>query len=339
MDTKMTTVSRGLRLAAGLLVLILTLVGCSGDLKPIEPTEEELRVVAEADGVEICYDELRYYTCNLKAQMENYHGDIWANADTAAPYVEELTDSVLSMCRYNAAVLSLCAEFGISMEETKIQDGIQKEVEALAEELGGASAYREAIASYYMTDRLFRYVKGVTLCESELFYVMLDLGLIDESDEAIEAYFATDDFIRTLHIFISNDEGESVDDNRRKAEDIHRQLDEGAKFNTMIGNYSEDFYMTTTSGYYFSRGEMRQVYEDAAFALAEHAYSDVIETEEGFYIIQRLPKEADYIASNFETLKMQYLSTVFNREIDARREEVEVCLTEAGRALSLWAIE
>ncbi|MBR6709659.1 MAG: peptidylprolyl isomerase [Clostridia bacterium] len=334
----MMNLSRGLRVVALLLVAAFLLVGC-GEIKPVEPSEEDLVVVMQADDVPICYDEMRYYTRNLKDQMAVYYGDIWANADAAAPYVQELTDSVMSMARYNAAVLSLCAEFGISIDEEKIQEGVQAEVEALVEELGSFSKYKEALASYYMTDRLFRYITGVTLCENELFYAMLDLDIINESDEAVQAYFATDDFIRTLHIFISNDEGESVDANRKRAEEALQKLNEGAKFTTTIGNYSEDFYMTTTDGYYFSRGEMKQVYEDAAFALEENTYSDVIETEEGFYIIQRLPKDNAYIEKNFDDLKIQYLSTLFNREIDARRDEIKVTFTQAGSAISLWEIE
>ncbi len=322
-----------------LVLSLLALTAC-GKIKPIEPTEQELAVVMQADGYDICYDELRYYTCNLKAQMAGYYGaDIWASEASAAPYLAELEEGVASMARYNAAVLSLCAEFGISIDETAIQEDVQAEVEALVAECGSMKDYQAALDEYYMTDRLFRYVTGVTLCETELYNVMLDLGLLDNTDEGAETFFASDDFIRTLHIYIGNDEGESVAANRAEAEAVLKELEGGEKFNTLIGRHSEDFYMTTTNGYYFTRGEMDLAYEEAAFALAEGEHSGVVETDDGFYIIQRLPKDADYIDRNFESLKHQYLSALFYNVIEERRDTINIAETEYGQTLALWAME
>ncbi len=327
-----------LRLLA-LLLAVLLLCAC-GSVKPIEPTEEEARVVAQVAGYDVLYDEYRYFVCNLREQMAATLGeDIWASADAAAPYLAELKAGAADMARYNAAVLSLCAEFGISIDETAIQDDVQAEVEAMVEEMGSMKAYREALEEYHMTDRLFRYVTGVSVCETELYNVLLSLDLIDGSDEGAEAFFASDEFIRTLHIYIGNDAGEDVAANRAEAESILAELKGGADFNTMIGRHSEDFYMTTTNGYYFTRGEMEQAYEDAAFALAEGEFSDVVASTGGFYIIQRLPKDADYMDRNFTDLKHQYLSAVFYNMIEDRRDEVVLTETEFGKSLSLWEME
>lgn len=86
----------------------------------------------------------------------------------AEPYLEELQTSVEDMSRYNAAVLSLCAEYGISMEETAIQKDVQTEVEELVEECGNMKSYRAALEEYYMTDRLYRYITSVRCVRTEL---------------------------------------------------------------------------------------------------------------------------------------------------------------------------
>ena len=326
------------RFAAAALTLLM-LTGC-GKAEPIEPSEEDVRVAVRADGYDIFYDELRYYTCNLKNQMAEYYGsDIWANETTAAPYLEELEKGVDDMSRYNAAVLSLCAEYGISIDEQGIQEDVQEEVEALVEEFGGMKEYQQALSEYHMTDRLFRYLTGITLCETELYNVLISLGLLDNSDEGAEAFFATDDFIRTLHIYIANDEGDSIEENRAEAEQLVKELRAGADFHTLIGRHSEDFYMTTTNGYYFTRGEMNEAYEKAAFALQENEYSDVVETDTGFYIIQRLPKEEEYIQRNFEDLKHQYLSAVFYSMIEDRRDTITLTKTEFGQTIELWKMQ
>lgn len=322
-----------------LLLAMLFLVSCGG-AQPIAPTEDELRVVMQAAGYDVCYDEYRYFVRNLRDQMAaTLEEDIWASADSAAPYLAELKTGADNMARYNAAVLSLCAEFGISIDETAIQEDVQAQVEALVDELGSMKAYREALAEYHMTDRLFRYITGVSLCETELYNVMLDLDLLDNSDEGAQAFFDSDDFIRTLHIYIGNDAGEDVAANRAEAQSILAELSMGADFNTMIGRHSEDFYMTTTNGYYFGRGEMEVAYEEASFALAENEISGVVETRGGFYIIKRLPKEADYIDRNFNTLKTQYLSSKFYSTIEERRDAVTLSETEFGKSLSLWDME
>lgn len=323
--------------AALLLIALLTLTACGG-IKPIEPTEEDIRVVMRADQYDICYDELRYYTCNLKDQMAAYYGeDIWASAETADPYLEELKEGVEAMCRYNAAVLSLCAEFGITYTEKAIEEGVQADIEALVEELGSKSAYRTALEEYHMSDRLLRYVSAITRCETELYHVLISLELLDNSDEAAEAFFASDELIRTLHIYVANEAGDDVEANRAKAESILAELEKGEDFNTLIGRYSEDFYMTTTSGYYFTRGEMNENYENAAFALKENEVSDVVATDNGFYIIKRLPKEQSYIDKNFETLKNQYLSAAFYTMIEERRDEITV--TFLDESIELWSIQ
>lgn len=326
------------RLAA--LALALTTLAACSSVKPIEPSETDVQVVMQASGYDVCYDEVRYYTCNLKEQMAAYYNsDIWADSAAAEPYLEELRVGVEDMSRYNAAVLSLCAEYGIKIEDSAIQDEVQTEVEALVEECGSMKDYQAALDEYHMNDRLFRYITGITLCETELYNVLLDLGTLDNSDEGAEAFFASDDFIRTLHIYIGNDTGESIEENRAEAESLVKELDNGADFNKLIGSHSEDFYMTTTNGYYFTYGEMDLAYEKAAFALAEGEYSGVVETDSGFYIIRRLPKDESYINRNFEDLKTQYLSALFYNIIEARRDEITLTMTEYGQALSLWKIQ
>ena len=58
------------RLSALLLLIALLCLTACGGIKPIAPTEEEVRVVMRADQYDICYDELRYYTCNLKVTVK-----------------------------------------------------------------------------------------------------------------------------------------------------------------------------------------------------------------------------------------------------------------------------
>ena len=60
----------------------------------------------------------------------------------------------------------------------------------------------------------------------------------------------------------------------------------------MAKTYNEDPATKRTAGYYanFHRGEMQQPIEEAAFSLPIDSISDIIETEDGFYILKILDR-------------------------------------------------
>ena len=96
--------------------------------------------------------------------------------------------------------------------------------------------------------------------------------------------------------------------------------------------------MTTTDGYYFTRGEYEKAYEDAAFALSVGEHSGVVEGETGFYIITRLEKDVNYIEKNFDTLKEQYLYVRFDNILAEAEKNAVLTLTEYGKTLDILKI-
>ena len=133
-------------------------------------------------------------------------------------------------------------------------------------------------------------------------------------------------------IFIENDDGEDVEDNRRIAEEAVAEYRGGVDFDTLIGRYSEDFSMPS-EGYYFTRGEMIDEFETAAFSLADGEVGDVVESADGFHILLRLPKEGDYITAHFEELKSQYQNAHFYAMIDERADRLSVGEADYVRSL------
>ena len=318
-------------LCLALCFLVSTFCGCES--RPIKSTDEEMQVVGQVGTYDIYYEELRYLTLKFRDSMATTYGeDIWTDPAKAEQYRDELTQNVYHALTANIAVRSLCAEVLIDYTDDAIQKAVQKDVDATVEEFGSKSAYREGLAGEYMTDNLYRYSLAIGYCESELLYAYTDdLGIIADTNEELYSIIMSDEFARTLHVFISNDAGDDIEANRTLAEKVLNEYRSGTAFNTLIGRYSEDFYMTTTNGYYFTHGEMQQNYEDAAFALAEDEVSDVVETPSGFYIIHRLPKDAQYVLSHLDELSRQYQYAVLYNLIDERRAELtftpnELCL-------------
>lgn len=325
--------------ALAALCLLFSLVSC-GKARPIRSTKAELTPVGTVAGHEVLYEELRYLTLKYREAMAMTYGEtIWDTAESRETYRAELEKAVLDNITSNYAVLALCDEVQIKHTEKAIEEAVQKYVQETVDQLGGMKAYREQMATEFLTDHFFRFSLAVSFCETELLYVYTDdLGLIEREEDKIYDMIMGGDFVRTLHIYIENNPGEDVEKNRALAQDIRRQLDEGEKFNTLIGRHSEDFHMTTTNGYYFTHGEMIEEYEEAAFALPIGGISDVVETPSGFYIIQRLEPQTEYVMTNLDTLIDQYQYAVLYSMIDAKQAELSFSWNDYGKTLDLTTL-
>lgn len=325
---------------AALCLLCASLASC-GKARAIKGTREELTPVGTVAGHEVLYEELRYLTLKYREAMAQTYGEtIWDTAESREKYRAELEKAVLDNITSNYAVLALCDEVQIKHTEEAIEKAVQEYVQSTVDELGGMKAYREQMAAEFLTDHFFRFSLAVSFCETELLYVYTDdLGLIERDESKIYDLIMGGDFARTLHIYIENNAGEDIEANRAKAQDIRRQIDEGVAFNTLIGRHSEDFYMTTTNGYYFTHGEMIREYEEAAFALEIGEISDVVETSSGFYIIQRLEPQTEYVMANLSTLVDQYQYAMLYNMIDEKQAELSLDWNDYGQTLDLTTLQ
>ena len=330
--------------------LLLLLAVSAGSLSLISCSSDKLNrtVVGTVGAYEVYYEELRWMTMQYKDLMAaSYGADIWDSKETAEKYRAELESAVFSNIISNYAVLTLCdddmlklnGEKLIDIDGEEVKEIIDSYVEATIEEAGSKAAYTEALKENYLTENLYRFISGVDICESILFNYYCSLAIIDDSDEAAVDYIY-ENFIRTVHIYIQNDKGDDVQANRALAEAIRLKLENGEDINELVKKYSEDRYMASEDGYYFTNGQYSEAYENAAFALEVGEISPVVETYSGFYVIQRLGLDGAYIGAHFATeLKDQYLLAVFNKEIDACKEALSFTLNDFGKSIDLVEME
>ena len=332
---------KGVGMLLCVVMLGLSLVACSAG-RPIKASAQDLEVVGKVGDFDVLYEELRYVTLFYRQVLEDKYGDgIWDDAATAQKHSEELYELVTRNITANYAVLSLCAEVGITADAAEIQEAVTDYINEMAEELGGRGEYKKQLKAENATDHFLRFTIAVDYCQNELYYSYTqDLGLIETDDDKIYDYIMADNFVRTVHVYIQNDEGDDVEQNRAAAQKVVEQIKNGESINTLIGSsVNEDFALTTTNGYYFGRGEMLQAYEDAAFALEINEVSDVVETSSGFYVIQRLPLEAVYVMQHLDTLIDQYQYSELNRYIDERQAQLDIEFNDYGKSLDLTAIK
>lgn len=328
--------------SALLLVLCLALLcGCSENSKPVKGTKEELRVVGTCDGYEIYYEELRYLVLAHKDIMENYYGEgIWDDAATAAQHLPELRETVLDNLKANYAVMSVADTFGISIEDEAITEAVQSMIDATVSEFGSRKQYLAALEEMYLTDHLVRFTYATSICQDEVIYAMKDLDLIIDNELDFLDYAYADGFCAVYHIYIENDEGDDIDANRSKAEEVRDMLLGGTDIKQLIGSaYNEDVYLVGTDPYYFTRGEYDERYEEAAFGLKIGGVSEVVETEDGFYVLVRQELDQNYLVKNVQELKQRYEYVQVEELVDECRDLLTVELNEYGQSLDFLAIK
>ena len=301
-------------------------------------------VVGKVGEYDVYYEELRWLTMQYKDLLASSYGkDIWDKKDTAEKYRKELEDAVYASIISNYAILTLCddeilklqGEKLIDINGSEVQDIVEQYINETIEEMGSRAAYNISLKENYLTDSLYRFINGVDVCESILFNYYCSLGIIDDSDQAAIEYIY-EYFIRTVHVYIQNDSNDSIEENRKLAEAIRVKMVNGEDVNDLISKYSEDRYMASKDGYYFTHGTYSDKYEEASFALDVNEISEVVETYSGFYIIQRLELDGAYIGVHFESdLKDQYLLAVFDNEINACKETLVFIPNEFGSSLDL----
>jgi foldase protein PrsA len=235
---------------------------------------------------------------------------------------------------YNYAVLALCKEVGITPEDEKIQESVQSYIEGIVEAYGGIDAYKKALKAEYLTDSYVRFNASVDTIESELFYVYTqDLELIENNDTELSQMFLNGECARTLHVFVQNDKGESVVENRALAENIRKMYLDGTSMDELIAQYNQDLTITTKTGLYFTCGQMEDYYEEAAFATEIGGVSEVVEADDGFFVIFRLELDEQQVVANYKTLKEYYQYAKLGDFIKEKQDEIEVELNDFGKSI------
>ena len=137
------------------------------------------------------------------------------------------------------------------------------------------------------------YVKLLQIFSIEEEAVDMLMGSVNEED-ILAAY--DEQFVCAKHILISTVDSETGEPKadaakiKKNAEAVLKKAKNGTDFDKLIKEYGEDPGMETNpDGYVFTKGEMVQSFEEAAFALKEDEISGLVESEYGYHIIKKMP--------------------------------------------------
>ncbi len=325
------------RLIAAALVLVLIALGVFAAVRAVRAKRDAAyresygQTALYAGSYTATYDLYRYFYLNYKAELKGAYKNDAGETETDA-LDRAVRARVAEAVRGLYGMISLAADYGITPTDGDIRASAIEYIDAVRGYYG-ASAYAAELENNYMTEQVFDFLVRADGTEDKLFAAMTAAdGAIESDDAAILAILQGDDFVRVKQIFIENDPGEDAEANRRIAEEALDAYRGGVDFATLIGRYSEDVSMPA-DGYYFTRGEMTDDFEAAAFALADGEISGITESSDGFHILLRLPKDESYITAHFDELKSQYQNARFYAMIDERAARLSVTEADYVRAL------
>ncbi|MEO2202927.1 peptidylprolyl isomerase [Paenibacillus pabuli] len=175
----------------------------------------------------------------------------------------------------------------IDQEATKAnvsvtEKDVNAEIESLKTQYGGEEGLNMALSQSGMTmDSL----KKNTEVQVKIRKILEPQTTVKDEDisayyEANKATFATPEQVRASHILVATKE---------EADEIKKQLDEGADFATLAKDKSTDTASAASGGDlgFFGEGEMVEPFEKAAFSMKIDEISDPIKSDFGYHIIKK----------------------------------------------------
>lgn len=326
-----------------LLTMALPLLAAC-ESRAIPAGELALTEVGTVDGRAVSYEELYFLVHNDLPALKEKHGE------DGEAIRQELRQTLSRQIVQNYARLRLCEDLGLSFDEKELANEAQRYVDSLIEESfeGDRDAYIKGLRDIGMTDHYLRFTAMVDALYDRLPTVYGEAGKIPVSDDEIRSYVRKN-FVRTRHIAVLVEPGESYEDNYAKAETALSMLQGGEDMHELIGSkYNEDISLTTTDGYYFARGSMEEAYEAAAFALGENEHSGIVEARgvsnltgqsvTCFYVIERLPLDSNYVNKHLTELGDECADAIIAADLNKRIDALTFTPNEYYETLDLCAL-
>lgn len=289
-------------------------------------------VLLTVNGVEVTAEEYLYWLGNMTAYYKNlYASYYYSDLDLSQEVEEGVTwDTRLREIAYQNAVLlaivpELEAEFSAGLTEEELSQLAQTHNDDVAQAGEDVYAYRLQAMNVNDETAFGMDIKSTTFNKVQTVWQEQAEGAL--TNEEVDAYVEENDLLRAKHILLLTKDmttGEDYDDAKKaeqkaKAEDILKQLQEGGDFDALMNENSEDGGLATNpDGYVFTAGDMVTEFEEGTRALEIGGVSpELVESTYGYHIIWRLDPDCAETRS-------QLLEDRFNELVQSRVDSAEV---------------
>lgn len=290
-------------------------------------------IIMTVNGVEVPFDEWRYWyktidTSYYSGGDDNYWNDFSDQFQDLLTIVkQQILESYWSILIANDYNISLTEQ-----DEADIETYLQQQGDAFET----TEEYEKALEESSITEDLLRRLITQQVTGNRDYEELYnkDGALLAPPDDEIKEDLAKD-YARVYHVLVANDhfaddeEYADADEQTLKnaakeyAEELLEQIQNGADIYDLAQEADDPGMVDNTDGYFFTYGEMVEPFEKAAFALEIGQTSDLVETDYGYHIIQRLEQE-QYVEDNWDEVRTTYLNRKFNEQIDELLNNVTI---------------
>lgn len=297
--------------------------------EPIElpvpvPTEADTRIVMNVGGYDVSFAELRYYLSNVKTQVGGTNKELWL-------------DQVKDILTENAALKQLVGERNVTVSK-EAQDAMDKslaEFFATYEQTADAS-YEDDLKAINLTDVLFRSISDFQLLTQYFYqteYYEKAAELVSEQDVLD---YINENYVRVKHILIKTvdlDDAQKAEA-RTRADSILSDAKNGASFEALVSEYSEDG-MDVDKGYYFTRGQMVPEFEAASYELEVGEISELVESTYGYHIIKKYEMDKEHILADesiYNNAAAALVYNIFEKDLVEKKNGIQVTYGDTYQA-------
>src|SRR5262249_27747890 len=203
------------------------------------------------------------------------------------------------------------------------------------------AAYEKSKAKYTLPER--RSVRYALLDMNQLrASVQVTDGQLKAQYQANIQAYQVPNRVHIQHILFmtANKPDAEVEETRKKAEDVLKQVKKGGKFDELAKKYSEDPGSRDKGGDLGWIVEKQTVpeFEKVAFSLPKGQVSALVKAQYGFHIIKVLDKEIAH-TKPFEEVKDSLRAPLLNNEVDKQASEISNKLSAAIRQSSKTSLD
>jgi len=304
-------------------LLLSTLVVASATLPSQEVVEE---IVAKVNNTIITKRELeRRARLPMQGLLEQFTGEEMAQK------LKELQQQILDQAIAEALVASQAQRLGLSASESEIRavlERMKKENNIISDE----ELSRQLEEMGTSVSELRRDIRAGIL-QRKVIEREISPKIILIENEIVNYYNNNpEEFTKKAEVRIRQllflKEGKDEELVRQEAITARKSIDTTEDFIKVVRSYSGDPNADGDLGY-FEQGELRKELEEVAFSLQVGQISDVIETSEGFYIIQLVDKKSPQRVS-LEEVREEIQNKMWNEKFQSAYQEYMEHLREAN---------
>ncbi len=294
------------KIAAVIMSCTLLITGCSGS-----------KTAIKAGDVTLSKGDVEFLINDYNSQLGDFEG-----AKTYA------LDSLKK-----AALVKAVADFEkIELSEDE-KTQLNASIAQVKSNYGGLSAFNKMLKEYGAPGDFVSLVLSQGLYETKL---QEKFALEDPTDDELKKYMK-EKYRRAKHVLIQVGEDVVTGDlEKSQAEDILKQAKEGADFDKLIKEHSDDpGSESNPDGYVFTDNQMVKEFQDGVDSIKPGEFT-IVKSSYGYHVIQRLPldesdaKFEELFSANKDAILAECSKAKFEEKLESYAKEngIEVVVDE-----------